>query len=167
MSDSANTEGFYLSQLARTATAKKYAYSQVRVYVAEDMLAWCKAWKRYCAEVRGTNESISTIISSAVISWWNRHRRKIVAGEGVKLPDWQCGVKNTEYALFTEPVLVLIPREVREQIQKAMRNGHVYANWRKATMAAVVRVAIEQHYRDNQKYILRYLKETSWNVDTP
>ena len=165
MSDNASTDEFSLSQLGKNYKAKEQAYVKVRASIGEDMLAWLKTWARYCRETRGTRESANSITACALQAWWNKQRRKIVAGEGIKLPDWQCAIRNSEYALFTESVFFAVPRELRDQLTKAITNGHIYACWQKPTLAAVTRVALEAHYNENAKYVLRYLKELSWHVD--
>lgn len=165
--DNASTDDFSLSQLGKNYKAKQSAYVKVRASIGEDMLAWLKTWARYCRETRGTSESANSITACALQAWWNKQRRKIVAGEGIKLPDWQCArsTKSSEYALFTESVFFAVPRELRDQLLKAITNGHIYASWQKPTLAAVTRVALEAHYNENAKYVLRYLKELSWHVD--
>lgn len=162
--DNASTEHFSLNQLGKT---KGNTHTVAYVNIPSDMLVWVQTWIRYCKEQRGTVETLNSVLASATIAWWNKQRRKIISGDGIKLPDWQCAIKNTEYATVTDEIAFKVPVDIKKQMMKAIRNGHIYANWHKATFSACVRVAIQQHYMDNHKYILAYLKQVAWHVDTP
>lgn len=157
--DKPNTTAFSLSQLG--SNKKKLQLTQV--YITEDMYEWCKVWARYCKEQRGTTETPAGILNQATQSWWTNNRRKIINGDGIKLPDWQCNKRTP--GVFTKPVMTYLPREVHTAIKKALQNGHIYANWQKATLTAVIRTAIQQHYAENNKHILYYLKNSSWDVE--
>lgn len=156
------SEEIYLSSINRSAKA---AFVKCSTYLSDDLIQYIEAWIRYQEEKRGVREGLSTVVTHAVVAWWRLSKKKLSKGKGVKLPDWQCKIIHTEYAKRTGLVHFHLPREVHTEITTAIKNGHIYANWNKATMSAIARIALQIHHSDNHKHLLKFMKENKWHVD--
>lgn len=156
------SEEIYLSSINRR---EKQNLVKCGAYVPEDLIQYVKAWLRYQQEMRGIRDGVGTILGQSVVSWWRVNKRKLVKGKGIKLPDWQCKIIHSEYATHMEQIFFYLPTEVHAELMTAIKNGHIYANWHKATLAAVSRVALQAHHAEHSKFLIRYMKENKWRVD--